>query len=268
MCGRVVFAIALEVSSVSWAAVAFQGDRDGVFAALRQMSHPSAEMREQGLKEVSERIRAEEAVRDRPDVQLALAALLRAEQRRITDHVATHGSAEDYRYLQSYQEELLPAALAVLPHAKAEAERELVAALVNGAFTRGSAVARAIAAVGEGAVSAVLERATSSAGSDRYKGYDLLGEMLGYHRAGTLRHPLSSRSEAQARRALLAGLGDSSITCRRNAIRGVVKAREHSAIPALKVLAATDPDDGRTGYARSSVRALAAQAIATLSATP
>jgi hypothetical protein len=268
MFGLVAVVLAVGVLSFSSTTGSSQSDRDTLVVALRHLSHRSAEIRQQGLNEVSERIRVDEAVRTRSDLQLALAAMLRAEHRRIRDFVATHGNAEEYPYLEAYQEHLLPAALSVLPHATAATESELVSALMSGAFNRGSRVALAIAAAGEGAVTAALDSATSASAVERSKGYDLLGEMLGRHRAGTLRHPLSAASAAQARRALLLGLSDSDIVCRRNAIRGVVKAREHTAIPTLRILADTDPDDGRTGLARNSVRALAARAIETLAAPP
>jgi hypothetical protein len=90
------------------------------------------------------------------------------------------------------------------------------------------------------------------------------------HQRRSLRYSLSRRSEEAVRSCLLRGLRDSSIVCRREAVRGVERAGLREATPILRELAATDPDDGRSGNGplRFSVRGLAAKAIATLSKEP
>lgn len=242
--------------------------RDVLSELLRSLQNDSAAVRHKGFRELAGRIRTDESLRRRPDVQRALGAFLQAEDRRIKKLVVTEGHAEDYPYLDAYHRELLPSVLEVLPYSSGAVEGELVEAMVKASFNPGSPVARALAAVGEGALPSIEGAAGDVSAVQRSKSYDLLGEMLAAQRDGTIRRRLTPESEARAREALVAGLRDTDIVCRRNAVRGVVRAGERTAVHILKVMADSDPDDGRTGLARNSVRALAAKAVVLLSAQP
>jgi hypothetical protein len=195
--------------------------------------------------------------------------MLTRESERLTA-AGARGEAEDDPYLESYFEELMPAVRAVLPDSAGHAETTLLAALLGAHFNTDTAPARSIAAVGQPAVPLLLTMSGSSNSRERNRAYDVLSQLLVFQRAGSLRKPLNSQSESAARRALLRGLRDPNIVCRREAVIGVERAGLREAVPALKELAATDPDAGRSGNGplRFSVRGLAAKAIATLSKEP
>jgi hypothetical protein len=159
---------------------------------------------------------------------------------------------------------LQPLALKLLEHAKGPTLRELVTQLLHSPFNTDSPLARQLATVGDGAADPLLVVARGRDIYRRSKAYNVIGITLSNNRARRLRQPLSSRSERQLRSALLAGLRDRDTVCRRDAVRGVLEARESSALPQLRRLAATDPDAGQPGSSSSSVRSLAARAVAML----
>ena len=100
----------------------------------------------------------------------------------------------------------------------------------------------------------------------RNNGYSLIGEIL---KANDLQQVLiaitpEQRTELLSR--LQAGLLDSSASCRGNAIRAIVLARDLSSVPMLTYLSVNDPDAGAGLPATfPSVRRLAAEALAKLS---
>jgi hypothetical protein len=234
---------------------------------LAALSSKSQDRRDEAVKQLAARVQAEPAVRARADVHLAIARLIRQEGQQLI-RIAFEGFEPD---TDLYDWHIVPAAMSILSDTAPRTKPVVVAALVESSiFNSGSKLSQAIAEVGDSALPAILR---ASAGPDIYKSsnaFDLLGRMLASHRTGALRQPLSANSEAAARRALLRGLRHTDIVCRREAVRGVERAGLREAVPVLRELAATDPDDGRgrNGPLRFSVRGLAANALATLSKEP
>jgi hypothetical protein len=234
---------------------------------LTALSSADEEKREEAVTALATRIQADPVVRARADVQLALARLIRSEGRTLIRE-AFQGFEPDS---DLYDWQIVPAAMSILSNTTSTTKPVVVRALVeSGIFNSGSRLAQAIGAVGKGAVPAMLRASRERSSNRRANTFDLLGWTLANHRAGTLRQPLSAKSATAARRAIIRGLRDRDIVCRREAVQGVERAGLKEALPILRELAATDPDDGRAGNGRVrySVRGLAAQAIETLSKEP
>jgi hypothetical protein len=246
-------------------AVALARESPPVRRALALMASPSLSVQQEGLQAIATLVHADESVRSRSDVQLALTHMLNSETLRL-ENAGLRGEAEDDAYLQSYFENLMPAALVVLPHSAGRTETSLLKALLEASFNTDTAPSRAIASTGEPAAVLILPMARGSDSRRRDRAYDLLSHVLVFDRAKSLRKPLRRSTESAARRPLLRGLRDPQIVGRREAVRGVERARLKEAVPVLKELAAEDPDDGRQGNGplRFSVRGLAAKALATL----
>ena len=233
-----------------------------VSRALSALAAPTRAAQEPGLNILAKLVEVEPATRSRPDVQRALARMLRNESRRLRDVV--RGEVEDDPYLEQYGQTLIPTALIVLAYATGDEEVELIDALLGGLFDTETKVSRAIAEVGEPAMRAIEKLSDSDDINMRRRSYDLSGYVLEFNRKGALRRPLRNESEAAARRTLMKGLRDPEVVCRRDTIRAIERARLQEAAPLLRVLAETDPDDGRDGLLRFSVRGLAARVLETL----
>jgi hypothetical protein len=246
-------------------AVALAREAPPVRRALASMASPALDAQHESLRTMATLVQSDHSVRSRSDVQLALARMLDSETSRLQS-AGARGESEDDPYLQSYFEKLVPAALSVLPHSAGRTESTLLKALLPAHFNTDTRPARTIASSGEPAAVLILAMVRGSDSCRRYKAYDLLGHLLSGDQAKGLRNPLSRSTASAARRLLLAGLRDPELVCRREAIRGVERARLKEAVPVLKELAAEDPDDGRQGNGplRFSVRGLAAKAITTL----
>src|SRR4051812_7626207 len=94
----------------------------------------------------------------------------------------------------------------------------------------------------------------------RATGYRVLGLMLEAHASGSLASPLSSSDREAAARAITTGLQEAEPFLRIAAIRAVQRGRVEGALPMLRVLAVTEPRDGRNGIGQA-----AADAVASLS---
>lgn len=253
------FIVVLVVTLLVESGVAHQSGR--LEAALDAMSARSWTTRAQGLTDLSTLIESDSSLKSRRDVQRAIIKLLDDEHSRIS-RAAFEGDAEEG--IDFYHEKLMPLVYVLLPEMKDELLPDLVAEMFDGFFNPGSGTSRTIASIGEGATEATLAAADSRDIYTRSKAYDIIGLTLANHRMKALRRPLSGRSERVMRAALLKGLRDRDIVCRRDAVRSVITARERDAIPVLRKLAANDPDDGQSGYQEYSVRGLAARAITEL----
>jgi hypothetical protein len=114
------------------------------------------------------------------------------------------------------------AAVAELLSRETASTLEEVAKLSEGQeLEEGSRFAQAIAREGAPALDPALEMTRSPDGRRREKAYDLLGMMLEGQRARTLKHVLDDRPVAEARRAVVSGLLDAEIVCRREAARAI-----------------------------------------------
>lgn len=197
----------------------------------------------------------------RADVQTAVVALLDDDHCRVSAAVAAGGGIHGSEIV-NYELQFL--ALALLRTASPDVVTLLVAELLDGAFNTGSRYAQIIATVGEGAVPPLLLAAGGRDIYRRSKAYDVIGFTLANHRGGVVRQRLTVSSERSLRAALLKGLRDADIVCRREAVRAVVRAGDRTALPTLEWLAANDPDSGRGNLAAYSVRGQAIHAVSVL----
>jgi hypothetical protein len=146
----------------------------------------------------------------------------------------------------------------LLPNAGPDTEPVLFDALLMSAVITSEAE-RGIAKYGQRAVSATLGFARSDALDRRQIGYSVLGWMLDPEIGGSLGSPLSASEREAAARAITAGLQEGDPTVRLTAIRAAQRGRVAGALPMLRVLAVTMPDEQP-----HRLRQAAADAVASL----
>lgn len=261
----IALAVVLSLPAIVSAAGIQAAERPQVRKLLAGLTARDGEVRERCMSELAVLIRTDEDVRSDPGVHVAVAELLRREAASILEEAAKLPKGQELD-ASHYHDTLIPAAMRLLDAPASPARGLLLSAMMNGIYNTGSRFAQAIAREGGPALDPALEMSRSPDAIRRGQAYDLLGMMLEGQRARTLKQPLDDGSAAEARRAVLSGLFDADTVCRREAVSAIAKARERDAIPILRVLVLTDPDDarGRPGVARYSVRGLAAQAIETI----
>jgi hypothetical protein len=226
---------------------------------LREEPH----MRRETAVQLARAIEMEPAIRARADVQLAMAALLRSEGQRLrlsSSRESDGAPGAHQEHGEFYGLTLMPAALRLLEQVSPEAEQVVLSAMADASYNPGSKFARALAQQGEPVVTIAVELSHDPDEMRRWRGCDILGEMLRLQKTGQLKHALSVASSAAARRALAAALQDTSVAVRRGAIRSVSAAGDREFVPLLRAMAASDPD-GESGSSRVSVRRLALEAI-------
>jgi hypothetical protein len=201
-------------------------------------------------------------------VHRALAALLHREVADFKEWqrwLATRTAEELERDSPEYEDGFSAMQLAdtirfqLLPHAGPDTEPVLFGALLAAAVMNDD-MERGIARYGQRAAGATLDFARSEVLDRRWIAYSVLGWMLDAEVGGSLASPLSSSDREAAARAITAGLQEAEPFLRIAAIRAAQRGRVEGALPILRVLAVTEPKDGRNGIGRA-----AADAVASLS---
>jgi hypothetical protein len=146
----------------------------------------------------------------------------------------------------------------LLPYADPESERLLFDALLATSVMNGD-MERGIARYGQRAAAATLNLARSHDADRRRIGYVVLGWMLALGADDMLAPALDPGRRDAAAVIITAGLQESEPSIRLTAIRAAQRGRVRGAIPLLRVLAATLPDDQP-----HRLRQAAADAAATL----
>jgi len=251
----VFLALALATPVVSVAQA-----KDGIGEIVAGLSARLEATRQRSLIELARVIEADPRVRDRADVHVAVADLLRAEKARILEWGRQRKADEEGEYDGPYSD-VLSLAVTLLGNGRVAAESGLLAAMVDGVYNPGSDFAKTLAAEGEPALAPAIERSHAPRVLDRLTAYDLLGEMLRLQTANGLRHPLRPAAANRARLALRAGLLDTDAVGRMSAIDAIVNAGDREAIPLLRTVSVNDPDGARPEPSRPTVRQLAAEAV-------
>lgn len=140
----------------------------------------------------------------------------------------------------------------------------LLRTLVRATYNPDSAFAQDLAREGETIAPDVVALLRSGNGPARWNAYALVANMLKSDDRRELKRGLSAKSRAQFRLAARDGLQDPAPDVRRFAVAAVVAAKDKDAIPLLRRMAETDPDDGRGARNALSVRRLAGAAAAEL----
>ena len=236
-------------------------------AVLTGLNSERPEKREESLPKLIALIRSDVAVKRRTDVQVAMAALVSREADAIRNWAARARPGQEYDD-EFYSGEVLPTAIDLVNDDVPEPEPALVAALVGSVYGTGSRLAQTLAGLGQPALSAVSKLSNSDDSSRRSNAYDILGLMLAKQATRELRQPLTNSSVARAQGILIKALKDHNVVARRDAVRAITTARYRGAIPALRLLAKTDPDVGQKGFDWNSVRGLAAAALKELTDVP
>jgi hypothetical protein len=146
--------------------------------------------------------------------------------------------------------------LQLLPHAGPDTEPILFEALLSATVMNGD-MERGLARYGRRVVAVTLDFAGSSALDRRSVAYGVLGWMLDLQSSGSSDWPLSSSEREAAARAITAGLQEAEPWLRLQAIHAAKRGRVAGALPMLRVLAVTLPDDEPYRLRRAAADAVA-----------
>jgi hypothetical protein len=222
---------------------------DDCATALTELSRRAASVSADGRVHRAFAARVHRDIEDFREWQRSVAAMTDAELERESPEFEDGASTA---WLVSTIRELVP-------HAGPETQPVLFDALLAAVMMDGDQ-ARVVALYGQPAFGPALACVGSDALDRRATCYRVLGLMLEAHAGGSLASPLSSRDREAASRAITAGLQEAEPGLRIAAIRAAQRGRVEGALPILRVLAVTEPKDGRNGIGRA-----AADAVASLS---
>lgn len=236
-----------------------------VTATLSALNNSDWTKRSAAVDELERMLERDASLGSNEDVRTAVAALLDRETDYIRQMVASGGPG--FGYSEYYFGTL--AELAVkLAQIGPTAHSGLLGALVRSVHNPDSRLTTILAEHGEPVAPHLFALTANPDAGERINAYALAAELLSADRARRLRHPLSAQTRSQVISALRAGLQDAEPVGRREAIKGVVVARDRDSIPILQHLAATDPALSGDVKPRFAVREEAALALKRLQSLP
>ncbi len=188
----------------------------------------------------------------------ALVALLVRENKTIRDRTLAVRSEQEGEAFAQYYSQLLTRVDSLVDPSDASS----ISVLVESAYNPDSPLALKLASYGQPVAVALLKITSYRDPERRSDAYEVLGQILRYHRLGTSLYPLTSQTVREVQKRLRAGLTDQAPFVRGSAIRGVKIASDVASLPILEELRRSDPYEAAPN--KYLIREEAAEAIASI----